>query len=553
MGPPKNDDEEDDQRWLVAGKRHAVLRPLIRKKRLSSTDVEEACIFLNISRPRFYQLLGRLRDNPEVATLVERQRGRRVGHGVFDADVEAAINAVITSRYLTREKTSISALTQDVALRCSQLGKKAPSRGAIAARITQLDLRKVIKAREGLKAANDKTRPIRGSLEAREPLQFIQMDHTLIDVIVVDEIERKPIQRPWLTIAIDIATRMIAGYYISLEPPSATSVAMALRHVVLSKDAWLLKYEERGSWPVSGIPETVHMDNAKEFHSRALTMGALEYGINLKYRPVKTPHFGGHIERLIGTIMKDIHGLPGTTFSNIAERGDYDSEKAAVMTLEELNQWLTRRIVGLYHNRVHASLGRPPLAVWNERIAARGNPLRMPLDHERFHLSFLPFEERLIRREGITLFNLHYWDDVLSVWAGRSKKKRRVRYDPRNMSHVFVEAPDGSYWTIRSRDLRRPTVTLWEIQAARKKLMEQGRSEVDEQMLFDAIGASRIIVDAASAATKAMRRHHQRTQTALNNARLLPMSRPLPASDAAEEEEKPFEDKIYRHEIEEWS
>jgi hypothetical protein len=36
---------------------------------------------------------------------------------------------------------------------------------------------------------------------------LVQIDHTLVDVIVVDEIERKPIGRPWLTLVVDVATR----------------------------------------------------------------------------------------------------------------------------------------------------------------------------------------------------------------------------------------------------------------------------------------------------------------------------------------------------------
>ena len=45
-----------------------------------------------------------------------------------------------------------------------------------------------------------------------------------------------------------------------------------------------------------GLPELLQLDNAAEFHSRALVRGAQEYGIRIEYRPPGTPHFGGHIE-----------------------------------------------------------------------------------------------------------------------------------------------------------------------------------------------------------------------------------------------------------------
>ncbi len=53
-----------------------------------------------------------------------------------------------------------------------------------------------------------------------------------------------------------------------------------------------------------GIPRTLHLDNAAEFKSRALRSGCREYGIELMYRPVGKPHFGGHIERLNKTLME---------------------------------------------------------------------------------------------------------------------------------------------------------------------------------------------------------------------------------------------------------
>ena len=54
-----------------------------------------------------------------------------------------------------------------------------------------------------------------------------------------------------------------------------------------------------------------------------------QYGIALDYRPIQQPHMGGHIERLLGTLMRALHALPGATFSNAQQRGHYDSEASA--------------------------------------------------------------------------------------------------------------------------------------------------------------------------------------------------------------------------------
>jgi putative transposase len=112
------------------------------------------------------------------------------------------------------------------------------------------------------------------SLQPRLPLEVVQIDHTLVDV-VVDELERLPLGRPWLTLAIDVASRMVTGFYVSLERPSSLSVALAISHAVLPKDLWLSDRELNLDWLSCGLPESLHLDNAQEFKSEALERGTL--------------------------------------------------------------------------------------------------------------------------------------------------------------------------------------------------------------------------------------------------------------------------------------
>jgi putative transposase len=188
-----------------------------------------------------------------------------------------------------------------------------------------------MRKREGSKKAREKLGPVNiSTLRPEWPLDVLQMDHTPVDVIVVDSERRLPIGRPWLSLAIDVAARMVAGFHVSLWAPSALSVSLTLTHAVMSKTDWLADRELQNlDWPVAGLPRTIHVDNAKEFHSEALVRGCQEYGIQLDHRPPGRPQYGGHIERLIGTMMGAVHLLPGTTFSNVKEKGAYASEERA--------------------------------------------------------------------------------------------------------------------------------------------------------------------------------------------------------------------------------
>jgi putative transposase len=343
-------------------------------------------------------------------------------------------------------------------------------------------------------------------------LDLYQVDHTKVDVIVVDEYERRPLGRPWLTLVLDVASRMIAGYYLTFDPPCSTSVALALSHAVLPKERYLQELGLQAEWPISGLPCVVHVDNADEFHARALKRGCQEHGIQLCYRPPLQPHYGGHIERLIGTLMKEMHLLPGTTFSSVKERGEYDSAARAVMSMQELEQWLALQITGAYHQSVNRHLRCSPLQAW--RRLHKPDRIRHPDDPNRFYIDFLPVEQRLIRRDGIQLFRIHYWDNALSPLAGRSTRRHLIRYDPRNLSRIFVKGVvERGYLSVPYRDLAHPRITLAEQRAALRELAQAKHLSLSEDNIFQTVASQRLLVEQARKKTARARRQTQTPST----------------------------------------
>ena len=115
----------------------------------------------------------------------------------------------------------------------------------------------------------------------------------------------------------------------------------------------------------------------------------------------------------------------------------------------------------------------------------------------------------MVRREGIALHSIAYWSDVLRTWIGE-RQKMIVRYDPRDLSRIFLLAPDGDYYDLTYRDLSRPPITLWEQRLALKRLREAGALHIDEAAIFRTIEKMRLIVDEAKTATKIARRQRER-------------------------------------------
>ena len=85
--------------------------------------------------------------------------------------------------------------------------------------------------------------------------------------------------------------------------------------------------EVENDWLCFGLP-TLVVDNATEFYSQDLADACAQLGISIHYAPLKKSWYRVSIERYFRTINQGlIHSLPGTTFSNIFEKEDYDPEK----------------------------------------------------------------------------------------------------------------------------------------------------------------------------------------------------------------------------------
>jgi putative transposase len=532
-----------DELWEVAVRQAAVISRLAALDAASLTTVDEAADELGLSRRQIYVLLGRWRVGEGVVSdlLPGRSSGGRGGSRLPD-EVEAIVRQVLQARYLTRQRRSVASVCREITRLCRVRGWAVPSRGTVLRRIAQLDPLQATLAREGRDAARSKQSAGGVAPEVTGLLQQVQMDHTPVDVIVVDERHRLPVGRPYLTVAIDVASRCIVGLVVTLEAPSATSVGLCLARMATGKQAWLEQLGVEAVWPMSGKPYELYVDNASEFKSEALRRGCEQHGIVLSYRPPGLPHFGGIVERVIGTMMRLVHDeVPGTTFSNVAQRGTYDSDGRAVLTMAELNAWLVLA-VACYHGEVHDGLGRTPAAVWAELAERDGTPSTVS-NETAFLVDFLPVIRRTVSRAGFQVDHVQYYCDALKPWIAQRDQlgKFVLRRDPRDISRIWALDPDGTtHVAVPYRMLSRPPISIWEQQAAVARLREQGRADVDEQALFAMVAQMREITDTATATTRKARRDVERRTTAPSAA---PVAAPPPAPSPPVEVSKvrPFE------------
>ena len=480
-----------------------ILRPLGNGP-LGREQAARAAQLLGVHPSTVYRLRTRFLRDPVASSLLPDDSGRLKEPRRLPAPLEAILTDVV-ERWLPRQRELAHPVLDthtEVRSRCHRLGLEPPSRNTVARRMAAHR-----QAQLAYQAKQPGSEIPPGSFSASWPLEIVQIDHTQADVLIVDERNRKVIGRPWLSVAIDLASRTVPAFFIGMERPSAATVALLMSRVIQPKDQWLTYLGLEAQWPMAGIPKILHMDNAAEFRSRALRLGCAQYGIELQYRPVGRPNYGGHIERMNRTLMQRLKGLPGATGNSPKGRKARKPENFACLTLLEFERWLALEVAQRYHHSEHRGLhGATPHAAW-ATLCETHPPRQLPPGPEeawRLLINFMPLASRSVQADGLTIFYIRYWHPVFVVWR-EERRRVRVRYHPEDLSRIFVSADGRNYIEARCADLRRPSITLWEQRAAVRAMRSNNQPRISEALLFQAIGQQRQVVERARRDTKRVR------------------------------------------------
>lgn len=321
-----------------------------------------------------------------------------------------------------------------------------PAKSSLHDVVNKLDDYDVIEARYGKKIADEKYRAVLQGARPTRPLERVECDHTTTDLFVVDPVMMLPIGRAVLTWMICVYTKMILGFYIGFNPPSYLTVMECLKHAIRPKTYVRRKYSNiRNDWGAYGIPEVLVVDNAREFHGRNLEDACHQLGIVLQYSPRGKPWIRTTVERSYRTIATQLHHqMPGTTFSNIIERADYEPGKTAIITPDVLDEITHKWIADIYQVSAHRGIRDVPALRWEKGIAEW--PPALPANSEFLDVALGYTEERVVSSRGIELDNLFYNDEELAMVRRTLEphKKVIVKRDPSDLSliHVYDEKHD---------------------------------------------------------------------------------------------------------------
>jgi len=356
---------------------------------------------------------------------------------------------------------------------------------------------------------------VRPGPRATRPLERVELDHTVLDLIVVDEEDRLPIGRPTVTLALDVYSGLPAGVHVGFEAAGYGAAMRCLLHAILPKEDARARYGTTQGWPVYGLPETLVVDRAPHLVGGDLADACGPLGIALEPSPVKRPWFKGAIERQFRTHNTGlVHGLPGTTFSHVLARGEYDAEGMACISLTRFREMLHVYLLDVYGQEWNRGVGGVPAQRWAAGGAGGGTPA-LHHDAEEMRLLLGRSAVRTIQRAGIDHLSLRYQSAELEALrrALPAGTPVALKYDPEDLGALHVQIPaaqrgGGPAW-VRVPALHQEYargLSLWKHRVIQGQArVERGRA-VNVEALAEAKGRIQTVVEEEFRRTRRGRR-----------------------------------------------
>lgn len=311
--------------------------------------------------------------------------------------------------------------------KCAHEHLKPASFKTFSTYIAELDQVEHARRRKGRRGANAAKSPSETSLRIIKdtvPFALTTIDHYNIDLHIVLGRDGKHVKtaKCWLSALIDLATKEVLGWYISLHPPSRVSCAMVIRDCI----------RRHGR-----VPAVIITDRGQDFRSHYFSAMLRNFDIERRLRPASESKYGAEVERLFLEFKQEhLDRLPGNT-KGIAHNRSVSSSHSPTNTatllpedlLYELDLWLSWRRTQLIGAAIETT---------EEKVESKSNRFdfigtKAVLDHTAYVLTAITDKRyKVDPQRGIhTGDGLHFWHPRLAeVKRGGRVEVRKEPEDP---------------------------------------------------------------------------------------------------------------------------
>ena len=338
----------------------------------------------------------------------------------------------------------------------------------------------------------EKHRPwVAGGLGTELPGQRIEIDEHELDLMSLccwsglwdqlTEEEREEVTRDRrkIVMAECVVTKVILAFRIVPEMGTPEAHLAALRMISEDKSRYSAAIGAKSAWDQRCGYSAVVADWG--FLSDAFRTAVADFGGTVEYPGAGDSSARPNIEKLNGSVaIGPIAQLPGRTFSNSVERGEYPSEARAGTTDDDLSVALVSWAVDKYHNSPHDGLnGETPRGAWTRLVKIYG--IKPSPDASTVRAVTGIELGRTITARGIRVMGNYYRtaDGLLAEhYRDSNDLDVRIRVDVLNLGAISVKLP-GGWIDVPCRDPKMEGVSAEWWLAATRHVREKHRHEAE--------------------------------------------------------------------------
>lgn len=290
-------------------------------------------------------------------------------------------------------------------------------------------------------------------------LERVEIDHTLLDIWVLDPRSGVPLGRPWITLLIDRYSGYLLGFYISFYGPSSATVARAMKVAILPKDDWVDSLglgNDALPWTAMGVAECYVVDNGLEFHSATFLRLAWELRSDLIFNPVRQPWMKAAIER---AVMETNRTLPlkGRVHTPAKNAVTPDPGQSAAILFDDLCYALLEWASQKFPRQIHTKTLCRPLDLWEEGREAMP-PVMLPSSMDGLDLLCGLNAQRRVDGDGVSFQYLRFNSIELQDYRRThgTSFTTEIRFNPDDLRVIHVLLPKAKQWL--SVPLQRPSL-----------------------------------------------------------------------------------------------
>lgn len=423
-----------------------------------------------LSRRTYYRLQAQqasaVRDGGhEILALAPRHvdKGNRTQR--LSAEQLAAMEQIRQSFYATPRAPNGKAAFRELQAYCEQKSVVCPSYPTFLNHLKSLEDEATRKVRYGKRIAYQNqqlyyTLAYDTPRHGVRPFECAHIDHTQLDIELKCRRTGLSLGRPWLSMVVDAFSRRVMALHLGFQAPDRSVVLMTLRAFV---KRW------------NRLPQMLMTDNGKDLIAQDVKHFLTSMGVHFRLRPAGQPRVGAVMERLFGTLNTQLlHNLEGNTELTKNVRmlsGTHLPKRLANWNLENLYVVMEHWAFEFYDQQRHPALDISPREAFHRALRETGErPHRAIAFNQDFIIATCPSVDRggertVDRQRGVKVHNFYYqsphFDSVLLA-----KKKFPVRYDPYDVSRVFVQLPNRQWIEARSMQLQHlPRVNVRQLEA----------------------------------------------------------------------------------------